>query len=176
MHLLLALNQPPQISEILASENGYLKSCGAIFTFNGKWLQDDHEVNCLFMAYKQKSPDKLCELLRLAVTVDMLDCTNLACVEHAIRRLVALELAVERNPWHPDYSGLGSLLSGATEEEGRLAVPKFSRAVADRQAQRAQILKQARLLREEKAADGKRRAGRKGGRGKGDPPAGGAES
>eukprot|EP00974_Lingulodinium_polyedra_P105958 10257394-Lingulodinium_polyedra.AAC.1 len=58
--------------------------------------------------------------------------------EQATRRLVQHEMAVEKDAKHPDYTGLGTLLFGATEERGRLAVPKFTRRVADRQQQRAQ--------------------------------------
>ena len=87
--------------------------------------------------------------------------------EQIARRLVQHELAVEKDPKHPEYGGLGSLLAGTTEEKGRVAVVKFTKWVSERQQQRAQILKQARLLREEKAADAKRRKGKGKGKNRG---------
>eukprot|EP00972_Heterocapsa_arctica_P110081 16209410-Heterocapsa_arctica.AAC.1 len=64
---------------------------------------------------------------------------------------------MEKDSKHPDYRGLGSLLSGSSEEKGRVAVPRFTKWVSERQQQRAHFLKQGRLLREEKAAEAKRR-------------------
>eukprot|EP00959_Pyramimonas_sp_CCMP1952_P408650 8564165-Pyramimonas_sp.AAC.1 len=76
--------------------------------------------------------------------------------EQLVRRLIQHELAVERDAKHPDYSGLGYMLAGPTEDRGGVAVPKFTKWVAEKQHQRAFTLKQPRLLREETQADEKR--------------------
>eukprot|EP00974_Lingulodinium_polyedra_P132236 11220970-Lingulodinium_polyedra.AAC.1 len=60
-------------------------------------------------------------------------------------------------------------MSGATEERGRMSVPKYSKFIAGKQQRRVFTFKQARLLQEERVAESKRR-GQKG-KGKG----GGAE-
>ena len=119
----------------------------------------------------------LLETLRLLLQYDQVNAPNLAAAEQFTRRLVQRELAVERDPKQPDYSGLGGILACSVEERGRVAVPKFQKMLAEKQQQRAQVLKQARLLREEKAAEQKRRKGDgKGSKEKGSGGRGGASS
>eukprot|EP00972_Heterocapsa_arctica_P046542 6868023-Heterocapsa_arctica.AAC.1 len=83
-----------------------------------------------------------------------------AMAEQIVRRLIQHELAVEKDSKH------GLLLSGSTEEKGRVAMPHFTKWVSEKQQQRAAILKQGRLLREKKSAEAKRRKGK--GKGKDD--------
>ena len=85
--------------------------------------------------------------------------------EQLVRRLIQHELAVEKDSKHPDYSGPGYMLAGSTEDKGRVAVPKFTKWIAEKQHQRAYTLKQTRLLREERAAEEKRRGNPKGPKG-----------
>jgi len=108
----------------------------------------------------------LLEALRLGLVYDQINLSNSALAEQLVRRIIQHELATEKDAKHPDYSGLSSLTTATTEDKGRVTIPKFIKALSEAQHQRAQILKQARLLREEKAADQKRRKGK--GRGKGD--------
>ena len=110
----------------------------------------------------------LLQALWLGMVHDQINVCNSAMGEQIIRRLIQHEMAVEKDSKHPDYSGLNSLLYGSVEEKGRASAPKFSKWVSEKQAVRAQILKQARLLREEKAAEEKRRKTGKGKGGKGD--------
>ena len=116
----------------------------------------------------------LLEMVRLALQYDQICLPNTALGEQLCRRLVQHEMAVERDAKHPDYSGLGGLVSTGTEETGRVPVPKFTKFVADRQHARAQVLKQGRLLREEKSADYKRRKGKGKGKDKEQADAAGA--
>ena len=92
----------------------------------------------------------LLEALRLGVVYDQLNLANSAMAEQIARRLVQHEMACERDGRHPDYTGLGEILSGVVSDRGRLAMPLFTKWLADRQSTKAQTLKQARLLREEK--------------------------
>ena len=100
------------------------------------------------------------EALRLGLTYDQLNLANSAFAEQIVRRLAQHEMVVEKDPKHLDYSGLGSILAGSLEEHGRVAVPKFTKHLAERQHQRARVLKQSRLLREEKASEFKRHKGK----------------
>lgn len=75
----------------------------------------------------------MCELVRLTCCMDQSDCTNLASMEHAIRRLVALELAVERNPLHPDYCGLDAVEGGVVSSHRAAKTVVFWGHVATRQ-------------------------------------------
>jgi len=92
------------------------------------------------------------ETLRLLVEVDQCDALNLMSAENLVRRLVQLELAVERNPTHPDSAGLNEIIGGTLTEGGAAVTTKFRAWVAGRQKDQTQVLKQARLEREELAA------------------------
>lgn len=48
----------------------------------------------------------LCETLRLGLSKDQLDLSNLASFEHLVRRFLTLEIAVARSQNAPDFSGL----------------------------------------------------------------------
>lgn len=104
------------------------------------------------------------EALRMGLQYDQNNPANSAMAEQIVRRPIQHEMAVERDSKRPDYGGLGGVTAGSTEDRGRVAVPKFTRFVAEKQEQRARILKQSRLLREETVAECKRKKG--GGKGK----------
>jgi hypothetical protein len=90
------------------------------------------------------------ESLRLGVEYDMLDASNCALFENLCRRQVQLEIAVERNAIHPDFSGLSEASGGTTTDSGAATVAKFREFIAGRQKDRANILKNARLERDER--------------------------
>eukprot|EP00974_Lingulodinium_polyedra_P002008 188819-Lingulodinium_polyedra.AAC.1 len=69
--------------------------------------------------------------------------------EQIARRIVQDELAVQRNPRHPDYGGLEAASGGPAGDRGKASTPGFSQWLADRQQSEAMLLKQTRLLREE---------------------------
>jgi hypothetical protein len=109
-----------------------------------------------------------CEVMRLAIEVDQLNVSSLACFEQLLRKVAQDEMAVDRNPKHPDYSGLALAIGSPTQASGAAMTQKWTEWLAGRQKDRAIILKQARLLREEREADWKRkRDSGKGKKGKG---------
>ena len=137
-----------------------------LVSYHSEWirLSGVHEGGA--QAHEHRS---LCETIRLAVCVDHLDCTNLACMEHVVRRSVALELAVERNPRHPDYSGLDIVEGGVVTSKGAVRMATFREHVSGRQKERANIMKQERMFREEAETRDKRtreQYGKDGGKGK----------
>ena len=97
----------------------------------------------------------LTELLRLQVSYDQLDVSNCASSEQLVRYLLALEVAVRRNPKNPDYEGLERMQSRPVDESGAAVVPKYTEYVAAQSAQDAKILKGSRQLREEREAANK---------------------
>ena len=103
----------------------------------------------------------LTEVLRLLTVHDQVDVTMLAGGELACRRLYALETAVGRNPKNPDWEGLEHILSSSLTDHGAVNPPKFSAWLAGVQKEEAVVMKQTRLLREERAADAKRPHGKK---------------
>ena len=110
----------------------------------------------------------LSEALRLEVQSDQLDPTQLISSVFRLRRLLQIEAAVERNPKQPDFDGLEVMMTSAVTPGGAIVTKKFNTWVTERQRETAQIMKQGRMLREEKAAESKRSKG--GGKGKEDTP------
>ena len=102
--------------------------------------------------------------MRLDITIDQLDPSQCVGCEYRIRRLLQIEAAVDRNPKVPDFEGLEMMLTSAVAPSGAVITDKFSEWLAGRQRDAAQSMKQGRLLREERAAEQKRRGG-KGGKG-----------
>ncbi|CAK0861861.1 unnamed protein product, partial [Prorocentrum cordatum] len=91
----------------------------------------------------------LCEVIRLMHSWDQVDASMLASAELIVRWLVQTEIVVERNPRHPDYSGLDIVISAPVNAAGRATTNKFNSWVTDKLKERAQIWKQERLYREE---------------------------
>jgi hypothetical protein len=145
-------------------------------TYQSEWSRNSGvaEGSAVFHAHRAA-----CEVMRLAIEVDQLNVSSLACFEQLLRKCAQDEMAVDRNPKHPDYSGLSSAVGAPTQTSGAAVTQKWTEWLAVRQKDRAVVLKQARLLREERDADWKRRrdGGGKGkkGKGKGKEKGGGAD-
>ena len=103
----------------------------------------------------------LCEMLRLMHSYDQINIANLSSGEFAVRWLIQLEIATERNPRSPDFSGLDIIMGGTTTAEGKAITSKFTQDLTSKLKERATIYKQERLYREERRLLG---------RGGGDPP------
>ena len=107
------------------------------------------------------------ESLRLGVEVDQLDVTNLHCFENLCRRQVQLELAVERCPTQPDFTGLSEIMDAPTSEKGAASTRTFRKWMGEQQKDRAKVLQQGRLEREELQQLSKRNRDRDAGDGDG---------
>ena len=92
------------------------------------------------------------ETLLLLTEVDQVDVSNLQGIENLVRRQVQLEMAVERTPSHPDFAGLSEIMVGPIRDSGAANAARFRSWVGERQQERAQVLKQGRIEREELAA------------------------
>lgn len=91
----------------------------------------------------------LAEVFRLMHSWDQLDGSNLACGEQLARWLIQTETAVERNPRHPDFSGLDIVIGAPISREGKAETRKFSEWITNRMEQRSKIWKHERLYRDE---------------------------
>lgn len=91
----------------------------------------------------------LARIVRHLVCVDQLDTTSCIGIELSIRYLVMVEAACDRN----------ALVCTSVSSRGSLKLPKFDGWVSSVQRDCAVVLKQGRLLREDRAADAKRRGG-----------------
>lgn len=92
----------------------------------------------------------LCEILRYMHSYDQLNIVNTASGEFAVRWLIQLEVATERNPRNPDFSGLDLIMGGAVNDEGKAITSKFTQELTTKLKERANIYKQERLYREER--------------------------
>ena len=70
--------------------------------------------------------------------------------EHLSRWVIQTELAVERNPLQPDFSGLDIIEGSAALPDGRASTSKFTEWVSSRLKERASIWKQERLYNQER--------------------------
>ena len=77
------------------------------------------------------------EGVRLAISWDQLDVSNLLCFELLIRRLGQLEVAVGRWPSSPDFTGLDMLLDAAVSEGGSANTKALDAWVTERLKERA---------------------------------------
>ena len=109
----------------------------------------------------------LSESLRYFVTWDQVDCCGLVGIEMMIRRLITIEMAVARNPRCPDWEGLDVVIASRIGESGQAAVQDFETWLSSTQRDQAVVLKQGRLLREERAAQDRRAGGGASGSGEG---------
>ena len=64
--------------------------------------------------------------------------------------MIQTELAVERNPLQPDYTGLDIVDGTAQLPDGRAATAKFTEWVSNRLKERATLWKQERLYQQER--------------------------
>ena len=94
---------------------------------------------------------QICEYFRQAIFDDKLDVQNISAFEALARRVVQTELAVDKNPKHPDFSGLGVLVDGTVSSSGMARVPKFQSWINSQQKEQAEIFKQRRLFTEEQS-------------------------
>ena len=167
----------------------YLKAIlagpGELIGYHNMWLRSSGVAWNSAAAHEHHH---LCEVLRLAISVDQLDVTNLTCCESVTRRLIVLEIAVQRSPQAPDFSGLDLVAETPVTSQGQAVTTAMNLWITERLKERAQIQKQSRLFREElqkkgkKGGDedeeegGKRWKKKKGKGGKGSHDGGGADS
>ena len=101
-------------------------------------------------------------ILAMMLCIDQLDVTNLAAAEYLARRLVMIERVVRVNPRCPNFSGLNRLIEHSMDEGGGLATQEFTAHFAQVAEADARVLKQNRLLREERTTAEKSNASNSG--------------
>ena len=84
------------------------------------------------------------------VTYDQIDVTNISGAELLARRIVMLERAVRANPKSPSFAGLHRMIETGLDDSGGLTTRDYTAYYAKVAADEAQVLKQHRLLCEEK--------------------------
>ena len=156
---------PRAVKEYLTSINDSGTDIG---NYHLQWVKNSNVNPRTSVVHEHRN---LIEVLRLAITRDQLDASNLQCLELAVRRLVQLEIAVSRSANAPDYTGLEVLLENPISEGGAAATRSLDDWVTSRLKEKAQIAKQTRLYREEHSLGSKAQP-TGGGGGDGDNPGG----
>ena len=134
---------------------------GDLPSYHLSWVRSSGVAAASAISHEHRA---LIETLRLGLSKDQLDVSNLASFENICRRLITLEIAVARSPSSPDFTGLEVVAEAPITSQGQAYVSSISTWVTDRLKEKAQIQKQTRLFREEF----NRRPGRAGGTEDGD--------
>ena len=131
-------------------------SSGEFLSYHSEWLRLSGVNKKASAVHIHRA---LCEALRLMHTYDQVDVSSLACGEHLTRWIIQTELAVERNPLQPDFTGLDIISGTAQLPDGRAATSKFTEWVTGRLKERAAIWKQERLFQQERRQRGRGHTG-----------------
>lgn len=94
----------------------------------------------------------VCDALHHFQSFDQLNRWGSAGIEQLVRQLHVWETATRRNPKAPDFEGLDVVLAPVVDEAGSIQARTFGDWVSQQQKTEAQVLKGARLWREEKVA------------------------
>ncbi|CAK0822647.1 unnamed protein product, partial [Prorocentrum cordatum] len=95
----------------------------------------------------------LVQIVRLGISYDQIDPTNLACIEQAVRRIHEIQQAIRRNPKHPDFTGLDIGTTGSCDEIGGARLHSFDSWLSSKQKEEAKTMEAQRKWREELAND-----------------------
>ena len=147
-----AFSGPRATREFLAS---ILESGTDIGNYHHQWVKSSGVNMHSSVVHEHRN---LVEMIRLGLCKDQLDLSNLMSFELGVRRLVQLEVAVQRSPHSPDYSGLDVLLENPLNESGGASTRLLDNWITDRLKEKAQIAKQNRLYKEEVSLSSKPKA------------------
>ena len=122
---------------------------GNLLSYHSEWLRLSGVGKRTSAAHIHFS---LCEALRLLHSWDQIDPSTTAIGEHLTRWAIQTELAVERNPAQPDYSGLDIVSGSSIQGDGRAATAKFSEFVTSRLKEKAQDLEAGEIVQPREAS------------------------
>eukprot|EP00435_Cladocopium_sp_Y103_P018992 s1272_g4.t1 len=95
-------------------------------------------------------------ILKLAVSYDQVDCSNLASIEQVVRRILEIQVAVRRNPKHPTFDSFDYNTRGVVDEVGGARAAGYAEWMAEQQKAEAKALKSTREWRQEQATERKK--------------------
>ena len=115
-------------------------------SYHLQWLQHSGANPRTALVHEHRN---IIEVLRLGVSRDQLDVSNLLSFELLVRRAIQLELAVARSPQNPEFAGLEALMEAPLTSPGSASTRGLDLWLTERLKEKAQIQKQARLFKEE---------------------------
>ena len=134
-----------------------VNGAGTFTSYHSEWVRASGVSDSSAIAHEHRV---LFEAVRLGSVYDQYNLANSAMGEQIVRRIIQHEMAVARDSRHPDYTGLSLIMGGTVSETGAAVTSKFHNWAANRQRDQATVLKQGRLLREEKAEIHKKAKGK----------------
>ena len=137
------------------------EGAGGYIVYHSEWVRDSGINENSSTAHIHRT---VCETLRLLWTYDLTNVPNLAAGEQLTRWLIQTELATERNPRHPDFTGLDIATGTVIHKSGRANAGKYHTWLTGRLQEQGTLWKQDRLYRQEQT----RLRGKGGGAGGGD--------
>ena len=96
----------------------------------------------------------LLEVLRMLIEYDQIDPTCLGGVELLVRRIYQLEIAVDRNPKHPEFDGLEAPVETSTKSTGSATLPTLANWFCVLRNSRALVLGQMSLWSDKQKGQG----------------------
>ncbi|CAE8678756.1 unnamed protein product, partial [Polarella glacialis] len=135
---------------------------GNIVSYHSEWVRLSGVNEASAVCHTHRT---LAETLRLLVSFDQVDLSNMAGGEQLVRWIIQIETAVERNPKLPDFSGLDIVTGATTTAEGKALAPKFGEWITERMKSRATIWKSQRQYNEERRGSAKVKGDGKGNKG-----------
>jgi hypothetical protein len=127
---------------------GVAMSGGDLSGYHANYLRRSGLSENSSVAHELKN---LLTVLRLAISYDQLDFSDLASIEAIIRRILDIQVAVRRNPKHPEFGGLDLDPVGETDSMGGVRAASYGEWLATESQREAKGLKAAREYREEQA-------------------------
>lgn len=141
---------PKATKEFLESvlENG-----GDLSTYHASFMRKSGLSDHSAAAHELKN---LLQVLRLGISYDQLDVSNLAAMEQVVRRIVEIQIAVRRNPKHPTFDSFDYNTRGTVDEVGGARAAGYFEWMAEQQKAEAKTLKSTREWRQEQDAERRR--------------------
>ena len=122
------------------------EGAGGYIVYHSEWVRDSGVNENSSTAHIHRT---VCETLRLLWTYDLTNVPNLAAGEQLTRWLIQTELATERNPRHPDFTGLDIATGTVIHKSGRANAGKYHTWLTGRLQEQGTLWKQDRLYRQE---------------------------
>ena len=130
-----------------------LENGGDLSTYHAAFMRKSGRSDHSASAHELKN---LLQILKLSISYDQLDVSNIAAIEQTVRRILEIQIAVRRNPKHPTFDSFDYNTRGTVDEVGGARAAGYFEWMAEQQKAEAKTLKSTREWRQEQEADRRR--------------------
>ena len=92
-----------------------LESGGDLTAYHAAFMRKSGLSDHSAAAHELKN---LLQILRLSISYEQLDVSNIAATENVVRRVLEIQIAVRRNPKHPTFDSFDYNTRGSVDEVG----------------------------------------------------------